>query len=96
MNLSSIWHCYLNIFYTTEPVDCGPLSNPANGQLSLNGTVFETIATYTCDSGFKLIGNDTRVCQSDGTWSESPTCESILKMNCLTVSVIVFHTYLYS
>ena len=34
------------------------------------------VATYTCDSGFTLVGDPTRICGSDGTWSGmSPTCE---------------------
>ncbi|XP_027140920.1 complement factor H-related protein 1-like isoform X2 [Larimichthys crocea] len=30
--------------------------------------------TYKCNSYYKLIGPDTVVCYSDGTWSEVPTC----------------------
>ena len=34
------------------------------------------VATYTCDSGFTLVGDPTRICGSDGTWSGmAPTCE---------------------
>ena len=34
------------------------------------------IATYTCDPGFVLVGESTRNCSSDGTWSGMPpTCE---------------------
>ena len=32
-------------------------------------------ATYMCDDGFYLKGSMTRICQSNGTWSdEAPMC----------------------
>ena len=31
--------------------------------------------TFTCDSGYELMGSDTVTCQSDGSWDvSSPTC----------------------
>ncbi|XP_064386665.1 sushi, von Willebrand factor type A, EGF and pentraxin domain-containing protein 1-like [Halichondria panicea] len=37
-----------------------------------------TVATYTCDTGYTLNGVSTRTCGSDGVWSGSdPTCEAI-------------------
>lgn len=50
-------------------MDCGLLENPSNGQVTLSGTVFESVATYQCDSGFNLVGNVERVCQASGEWS---------------------------
>ena len=33
------------------------------------------VATYTCDPGFSPVGEPTRICGSDGTWSGmAPTC----------------------
>ena len=55
-----------------EPVDCGGLTQPANGQVTLNGTVYDSRATYTCDDGFSLVGSASRVCQADGSWSPNP------------------------
>lgn len=57
-------------------VNCGPLNNPLNGQVSLTGTTFIHMATYSCNSGHILTGGDAvRECQSDGTWSgEAPMC----------------------
>ena len=58
-------------------VDCGELDNPNNGQVSLDGIIFGSIATYTCDTGFNLIGDMERICQANGNWSESePVCQS--------------------
>ena len=56
-------------------VTCLPLADPVNGAVSTNGNSFGNIATYTCDTGFARTGDDTRTCQSDGTWSgTAPTC----------------------
>ena len=57
-------------------VDCGSLPDPANGQVTLNGTGFHSMANYTCDPGYGLVGNATRICQLDGTWSGSVSCQS--------------------
>ena len=56
-------------------MDCGNLDDPFNGQVTLTGTSFGSTATYECDSGFTLVGNEERTCQDDGDWSGSdPTC----------------------
>ena len=57
-------------------VDCGDLDDPNNGQVSLDGTIPGSIATYTCDPGFGLVGVMERMCQANGQWSgNEPTCE---------------------
>ena len=55
-------------------VDCGPLSSPDNGNITLTGTLIGSTATYTCDSGYERVGSDILVCRDDGTWSGSPLC----------------------
>ena len=58
-------------------MDCGTLANPSNGQVSHpNGTTVEQTATYSCDAGYNLVGDSTRMCQATGAWSGSaPVCE---------------------
>ena len=68
-------HTYLFIIGI---VQCDALFDPDNGNVSTNGTGFGIgdIATYFCDDGYDLIGNDTITCQSNGSWSGSPpTCQ---------------------
>ena len=57
-------------------VDCGTLNAPANGQVSHTaGTTFGQTATYSCDTGYKLEGDSTRMCQATEVWSGSaPIC----------------------
>ena len=50
-------------------VNCGGLGDPFNGQVMLTGTTVGSTATYECNSGFTLVGNQERTCQEDGSWS---------------------------
>ena len=61
-------------------VDCGTLTNPVNGQVSHTGrTTFGQTATYSCDTGYILVGDSNRTCQATGVWSGSePICQSML------------------
>ena len=57
-------------------VDCGTLAAPQNGEINLTATTFMSTATYNCNSGYILSGNETRTCQASGTWSDNaPTCD---------------------
>ena len=66
---------YVSLLSTA--VDCSPLPNPANGQVNTTGTTFGQTSTYSCNTGYNLIGDSTRTCQATGNWSGSaPTCQS--------------------
>ena len=65
---------------------CPSLSNPVNGSVILNGVVngnivVEAEATYSCDTGFSLVGNSNRTCTGDGSSvigffnGVAPTCQ---------------------
>ena len=57
-------------------IDCGSPGALENGMVTNNGTFVTSVATFTCDFGYELIGDTQRVCQSDGTWSNMvPTCD---------------------
>ena len=69
----------LNVSLLLTALDCGTLTAPANGQVTYSGrTTFGHTATYSCDTGYDVIGGTTRMCQVEGTtgvWSGSaPTC----------------------
>ena len=50
--------------------------DPPNGTVVWTDRLVNSLATYTCTSGFELIGREVRFCQSDGLWSEeAPTCK---------------------
>ena len=56
-------------------VDCGELSL-TNGKVSYrHSTAYSSVATYSCNAGYDLIGTNTRTCLESGDWSGSPpTC----------------------
>ena len=56
--------------------DCIPLTNPVRGQVLFTGTSPGSTARYVSFDGYKLVGDSTRECQNDGTWTGSePRCE---------------------
>ena len=61
-------------------MDCGRLFDPRNGDVSFKTTTFNSRAAYSCNNGFLLVGQTTRVCQRNGEWSgKAPVCKSKLK-----------------
>ena len=64
-------------------MDCGDPPPPGNGQVDHNaGTTFRQTATYSCNTGYILVGRNTRTCQATGLWSGgAPTCERMLLRN---------------
>lgn len=56
-------------------ITCKKLTDPVNGIVEQLSNLAGSLATYTCRDGFSLVGVDTRICQSDGLWSdEEPYC----------------------
>ncbi|XP_019638158.1 PREDICTED: fibrillin-1-like, partial [Branchiostoma belcheri] len=59
--------------------ECPTLNAPPNGAVS-----GDNVLTFTCNTGYNLVGPSTLTCQRDGTWSGSPpTCEAV---QCPTLS----------
>ena len=57
-------------------MNCGPLPDIRFGSVSLTGSEFGSVATYTCDVGYSIRGSFIRVCEANGEWSgEEPICE---------------------
>ena len=61
---------------TSIAVDCGPLASPADGAVDLSdGTLFDSVASYSCQDDHVLVGEANRTCTSNGSWSgEEPMC----------------------
>ena len=75
------------VFLILTAVDCGNLTHPANGSVNHTaGTTFGQTATYSCNTGYYLVGDSIRTCQATGNWSGSeptwsvsiPTCQGML------------------
>ena len=57
-------------------IACESLQDPQNGRVTIRGAGPGSVAAYTCNPGFRLVGSQERRCQSDGTFSGSaPICE---------------------
>ena len=69
-------------------VDCGVPTNPTNGHVShTGGTTFGQTATYSCNTGYRLLGGSIRTCQATRRWSASaPTCQGMLSFGQTCVS----------
>lgn len=71
--------------------DCGQLSPPENGWMSGSKTSYPHNVSFTCRSGFLLVGSSQRTCLRNGTWSgEEPTC---LALWCRYVPKVPLHAY---
>ena len=54
---------------------CGSLSDVENGRVNVTDNTVGSIATYSCDHGFQLVGKSKRTCLSSGVWSgNEPNC----------------------
>lgn len=72
----SVFQCNVCIARIVIVVNCGGLTSPLNGNVSVNGTVYESTATYMCYDGYILMGEHHRHCLANGSWShKQPSCE---------------------
>lgn len=58
-------------------MDCGDLSDPENGQVTLSSTIYQSQAVYSCNDGYELsqTGSVQRICRASGVWSSfAPQC----------------------
>ncbi|XP_042878589.1 sushi, von Willebrand factor type A, EGF and pentraxin domain-containing protein 1-like isoform X2 [Penaeus japonicus] len=63
---------------TCERISCGPPPLLANGNHIGQSYDFTDKITFECDEGYIMTGHKLRVCQADGTWSESsPVCSIV-------------------
>ena len=80
-------------FSLATAVNCGPLTDPANGSVTHTaGTDVGQTATYSCNRGYNLVGDSTRTCQARGNWSGSaPTCQGVyfLTWPCLSIIQLI-------
>ena len=76
-------HRFSDAFLSLTAVDCGDLTDPANGRVDHTaGSSLGQTAQYSCDTGYNLVGDSTRTCQATGNWSGSaPTCQGVLLLS---------------
>ena len=83
------------LFYSMifQIIDCDKLTSPENGVLRYsNGTTYQSVATFSCNPGYKISTNLTRTCKADKTWSNViPSC--IINGN--LTNTVVFYSSMY-
>ena len=57
-------------------MSCPSLTNPNNGMINCSlgddgVPSYEDTCSFTCDTGYVLMGSDTRTCQNDRNWNGS-------------------------
>ena len=64
------------LLHKTVGNGCEYLQDPDYGQVTLTGTHTDARASYICDDGYELVGDDVRKCLHSGEWSGTePICE---------------------
>ncbi|RWS28807.1 CUB and sushi domain-containing protein 3-like protein [Leptotrombidium deliense] len=75
--------CQSDGFWSGSPpncvyVNCGPLSDIEHGRVffvNQSRTTFNATSKYVCDSEYSLVGNESRMCLGNGSWSDKePKC----------------------
>ena len=60
-------------------VNCGALPPVRHGRTVTNGTMFQSVANYTCDNGYNLVGVQRRMCENNAVWSGvEPECKGMV------------------
>ena len=67
---------FMDWYYLSHKGGCVYLDRPEYGKVELEGTHVRARATYSCDYGYKLVGDSVRRCQYNGYWSgKEPVCK---------------------
>ena len=69
---------------------CPLLAPPTNGSVLVSGQTVNSVAEYSCDAGFSLVGPASRTCQTSGTWTEDePDCSKSMYNYTYTCNYVV-------
>ena len=74
MLLYFIFLFYLFLYFWCDFLECGPLDQPCNGRVDLIGKAPGDVANYSCDTGFKLLGESSRACLDSLEWDGIAPC----------------------
>ena len=66
---------------------CSTLPSIPNGRVDLTGLFTDSVAMYSCDNGYTLVGYRQRRCQSDGTWQDYAEPECKIRSTCAPPSI---------
>ncbi|XP_062498995.1 sushi, von Willebrand factor type A, EGF and pentraxin domain-containing protein 1-like [Corticium candelabrum] len=89
---------------TCTQIQCPDISNKIieDGSILNNNRLLGSIAVYECNRGYRIAGDKTRVCQSNGKWSGNPPvcqgnkCVSLASPTNGNVTTEIVHTIVIS
>lgn len=74
--LKGVCNCVMTLsllFYLPTAVECPNLRSPNNGNVSTSlSNQFRSVAVYSCNFGYRLMGRKRRRCQANGRWTGRP------------------------
>ena len=95
-DLSNNLICCIHKDYTFKSffifsVSCTTVDHPKSGSVSVSTDGTTSTATFTCVSGYKLVGENIITCGEDGQWSDAiPYCGKIYLQILLILDEISF------
>ncbi|KAI0222756.1 hypothetical protein LSAT2_025993 [Lamellibrachia satsuma] len=61
-----------------DEIHCGFLATPSRSRMRGSSDTVGSVATFSCDAGFRLKGSSQRTCQQNGNWDgDDITCDEI-------------------
>ncbi|XP_062524003.1 coadhesin-like isoform X2 [Corticium candelabrum] len=89
---------------TCTQIQCPDISNETikDGSILSSHRLVDSIAVYECIRGYRIVGDKTRVCQLNGTWSGNPPicqgskCDSLASPTNGNVTIRTVHTIVIS
>jgi len=93
---NSVFDIHVYCILTLILVDCEEPVPPDNGTVFVtSGTTYGAEVNYECDTGFRLVGNASNVCNQSGQWEpEPPTCQDTSSnyiYNCFSLPAYIWH-----
>ena len=72
----SVLNIYAFVYDLFLVVSCGDPGKPSNGVVYGNTFTYRSLVVLECDPQYRLVGDLSRICQADGSWSGTqPTCQ---------------------